>query len=88
MLRGKVDVSDVRRNIERLHSSLHFVHWNQQGWKTGLCSIPPIGQVSVHFNHQPIPSSDGEDDLKLLECVVVAYQEINYSHLIVFRKQI
>ena len=49
MLRGKVNVSDVRRNIERLQSSLHFVHWNQQGWKTGLCSVPPIGQV-LHCN--------------------------------------
>lgn len=38
-------MSDIRRNIERLQPSLHFVHWNQQGWKTGLCSVPPIGQV-------------------------------------------
>lgn len=44
MLRGKVEMSDIRRNIERLQPSLHFVHWNEQGWKTGLCSIPPIGQ--------------------------------------------
>ena len=48
MLRGKVNISDVRRNIERLQSSLYFVHWNQQGWKTGLCSVPPIGQVYVY----------------------------------------
>lgn len=64
MLRGKVNMSDIRRNIERclcqyiftnfiahffpfirLQPSLNFVHWNQQGWKTGLCSVPPIGQV-------------------------------------------
>ncbi|KAL5468706.1 hypothetical protein EMCRGX_G029815 [Ephydatia muelleri] len=35
LLRGQVNVSDVRRNIERLRSSLRFVHWNQDGWKTG-----------------------------------------------------
>ena len=39
-------MSDIRRNIEKLQPALHFVHWNQQGWKTGLCSVPPIGQVS------------------------------------------
>ncbi|XP_065886602.1 tubulin epsilon chain-like [Dysidea avara] len=44
ILRGKVDVSDIRRNIDRLRSSLHFIHWNQEGWKTGLCSAPPVGQ--------------------------------------------
>ncbi len=45
-------MSDIRRNIERMQPSLHFVHWNQQGWKTGLCSIPPIGQVSGPYrNH-------------------------------------
>ena len=44
MLRGNVEISDIRRNIERLKPSLHFIHWNQEGWKTGLCSIPPVGQ--------------------------------------------
>ncbi|CAG5950521.1 unnamed protein product, partial [Menidia menidia] len=43
MLRGNVQVSDLRRNIERLRSSLPFVSWNQEGWKTGLCSVPPVG---------------------------------------------
>lgn len=23
--------------------SLQFVSWNQEGWKTGLCSVPPVG---------------------------------------------
>ncbi|KAI9095142.1 Tubulin/FtsZ family, GTPase domain-containing protein [Phlyctochytrium arcticum] len=42
--RGDVEISDVRRNIDRMISQLKFVHWNQEGWKTGLCSIPPISQ--------------------------------------------
>ncbi|KAL3889878.1 hypothetical protein ACJMK2_002200 [Sinanodonta woodiana] len=44
MVRGDVEISDVRRNIERLKGSLRFIHWNQEGWKTGLCSVPPVGQ--------------------------------------------
>ncbi|XP_065062979.1 tubulin epsilon chain-like isoform X2 [Rhopilema esculentum] len=43
IVRGKVEISDLRRNIDRLRSSLNFVHWNQEGWKTGLCSVPPVG---------------------------------------------
>ncbi|NXW29132.1 TBE protein, partial [Phaetusa simplex] len=43
LVRGNVQVSDLRRNIERLKTSLHFVSWNQEGWKTGLCSVPPVG---------------------------------------------
>lgn len=44
ILRGQVQLSDVRRNIERLKPSLNFISWNQEGWKTGLCSVPPFGQ--------------------------------------------
>ncbi|XP_053703017.1 tubulin epsilon chain [Synchiropus splendidus] len=43
MVRGNVHVSDLCRNIERLRPSLPFVSWNQEGWKTGLCSVPPVG---------------------------------------------
>uniref|UniRef100_H3B4K5 Tubulin epsilon chain n=1 Tax=Latimeria chalumnae TaxID=7897 RepID=H3B4K5_LATCH len=43
MVRGNVHISDLRRNIERLKPSLQFVSWNQEGWKTGLCSVPPVG---------------------------------------------
>ncbi|KPP68825.1 tubulin epsilon chain-like, partial [Scleropages formosus] len=43
VVRGNVQVSDLRRNIERLKPSLPFVSWNQEGWKTSLCSVPPVG---------------------------------------------
>ncbi|CAI9740048.1 tubulin epsilon chain-like [Octopus vulgaris] len=43
MVRGKVSISDMRRNIERLKSKLQFISWNKEGWKTGLCSVPPVG---------------------------------------------
>lgn len=42
--RGNLHVSDIRRNIDRLRPSLRFIHWNTDGWKTGLCSVPPVGQ--------------------------------------------
>lgn len=35
--------------IHRLRPSLKFIHWNQEGWKTGLCSIPPLNQVSTNL---------------------------------------
>ncbi|XP_048840950.1 tubulin epsilon chain isoform X2 [Brienomyrus brachyistius] len=45
VVRGNVQVSDLRRNIERLKPSLPFVSWNQEGWKTSLCSVPPVGHA-------------------------------------------
>uniref|UniRef100_A0A3B3Q4I1 Tubulin epsilon 1 n=1 Tax=Paramormyrops kingsleyae TaxID=1676925 RepID=A0A3B3Q4I1_9TELE len=45
VVRGNVQVSDLRRNIERLKPSLPFVSWNQEGWKTSLCSVPPVGHT-------------------------------------------
>ncbi|XP_077363466.1 tubulin epsilon chain [Festucalex cinctus] len=45
MLRGNVHMSDLRRNIERLKSVVPFVSWNPEGWKTSICSVPPIGHT-------------------------------------------
>ncbi|MFT7802926.1 tubulin epsilon chain isoform X3 [Arapaima gigas] len=28
-----------------LKPSLPFVSWNQEGWKTSLCSVPPVGHT-------------------------------------------
>ena len=44
MLRGRVQLSDIRRNIDKLRPTLRFVRWNSDGWKTGLCSVAPFGQ--------------------------------------------
>jgi len=44
MLRGKVSLSDIRRSIDKYRTQLKFIRWNQDGWKTGLCSVPPFGQ--------------------------------------------
>ena len=44
LVRGNVQVSDVRRNIDKLSEHTNFIYWNKEGWKTGLCSVPPIKQ--------------------------------------------
>uniref|UniRef100_A0A8C6V3E6 Tubulin epsilon 1 n=1 Tax=Naja naja TaxID=35670 RepID=A0A8C6V3E6_NAJNA len=36
-------LADVNVPSRRLKPSLQFVSWNQEGWKTGLCSVPPVG---------------------------------------------
>ncbi|XP_023230208.1 tubulin epsilon chain-like [Centruroides sculpturatus] len=43
LVRGQVQISDIRRNIDRLENGLVFVPWNNDRWKTGLCSVPPVG---------------------------------------------
>ncbi|KAI9987400.1 hypothetical protein PInf_023430 [Phytophthora infestans] len=35
----------IRANHERrLHSEVRMIHWNQEGFKVGVCSVPPVGQ--------------------------------------------
>lgn len=45
LLRGDLAVSDLQRNIQRLRPTLPFIWWNQEGWKAGLCAVPPVGQT-------------------------------------------
>ncbi|KAI8911752.1 tubulin, epsilon 1 [Gorgonomyces haynaldii] len=42
--RGPFEISDVRRNIDKLCKQFKYPDWNQSGWKTGLCDYPSIGQ--------------------------------------------
>jgi tubulin epsilon len=43
MVRGNVQISDINRNIQRMRPHLDFIHWNPDGFKIGLCSVPPVG---------------------------------------------
>jgi tubulin epsilon len=37
-------MSDIRRNIDLLKlKHMKFVQWNEDGWKIGLCIVPPNG---------------------------------------------
>lgn len=44
LLRGDVEVSDINANIQKIQADVRMIHWNQEGFKVGLCSVPPIGQ--------------------------------------------
>ena len=38
--RGAIQITDLRRNIDRISKGLKFVDWNTSAWKTGLCDVP------------------------------------------------
>ena len=42
LARGRISISDIRRNVEKLNASISFPYWNEKGWKIGHCNIPPI----------------------------------------------
>ena len=45
MARGQdVHIADLTRNVERLQKKVDMIHWNREGFKIGLCGVPPIGQ--------------------------------------------
>nr|QBH22544.1 B1 epsilon-tubulin 1 [Philasterides dicentrarchi] len=44
MVRGQVSFSDVNRNIKMLRNDCNMIHWNTEGFKYGICNVPPIGQ--------------------------------------------
>uniref|UniRef100_A0A061RE11 Tubulin epsilon n=1 Tax=Tetraselmis sp. GSL018 TaxID=582737 RepID=A0A061RE11_9CHLO len=41
LFRGDVTMSDVQRNMARIKPSLRMVPWNTEGFKIGLCGVPP-----------------------------------------------
>lgn len=43
LVRGNVNLADVQRNITKLQSKVQFMPWNSEGWKIGLCDVPPTG---------------------------------------------
>jgi tubulin epsilon len=43
LARGNVAISDVNRAIGRLKPDLRMIPWNPDGYKIGLCNIPPVG---------------------------------------------
>lgn len=54
LVRGDVNVSEVSRNLDRLRAQLDMIHWNEDGFKVGLCAVPPVGQqhaVLALFNN-------------------------------------
>merc|ERR1711879_386935 len=29
--------------LVRMRKQTKFIHWNEEGWKAGICSVPPVG---------------------------------------------
>jgi tubulin epsilon len=42
LVRGDVELSNVRSTIDRLSTRVKYPLWNQDGWKIGLCSNAPL----------------------------------------------
>ena len=42
LARGDVAISDVNRAIGRLKPDLRMIPWNPDGYKIGLCNVPPV----------------------------------------------
>lgn len=46
LMRGKMSIADMNRNVARLKPSLRLVDWNSDGFKLGICSTPPVGGLN------------------------------------------
>jgi tubulin epsilon len=38
-----IHISDIARNVARLKQQVTLARWNPDGFKIGLCSVPPVG---------------------------------------------
>jgi len=43
LLRGDLSVSDVNNAMAKIQPTINNVHWNDDGFKVGLCGAPPLG---------------------------------------------
>lgn len=53
LMRGKMSIADMNRNVMRLKPNLRMVHWNPDGFKLGICSKPPVGTCMLLAEHVP-----------------------------------
>lgn len=60
----------------RLRPSLPFVSWNQEGWKTSLCSVPPVGH-----SHSLLALANNT-------CVKPAFLELRERFTKLYRKKV
>ena len=66
LARGDIAISDVNRAIGRVKPDLRMIPWNPDGFKIGLCNVPPVGaphSVLCLANNTAITSTF--EDLKL-----------------------
>ncbi|XP_039638545.1 tubulin epsilon chain isoform X2 [Perca fluviatilis] len=68
-------LADVRVPTRRLKPLLPFVSWNQEGWKTGLCSVPPVGH-----SHALLALANNT-------CVKLTFMELRERFIKLYRKK-
>lgn len=51
LVRGNAQISDINRNVTRIKNDIDMIYWNQEGFKVGLCDVPPVGQVWYHVTN-------------------------------------
>jgi tubulin epsilon len=49
LVRGKIQVSDVNRNIERMRSKIKTIYWNHDGFKVGICATKSARKLPVEL---------------------------------------
>ncbi|XP_028460925.1 tubulin epsilon chain isoform X2 [Perca flavescens] len=68
-------LADVCVPTRRLKPVLPFVSWNQEGWKTGLCSVPPVGH-----SHALLALANNT-------CVKLTFMELRERFIKLYRKK-
>ncbi len=44
LARGNIVTSELSEGVSRLSRELDMIHWNLEGYKTGICSVPPLAR--------------------------------------------
>ncbi len=44
LARGDIVTSELSEGVSRLSRELEMIHWNLEGYKTGICSVPPLAR--------------------------------------------
>ncbi|XP_031141497.1 tubulin epsilon chain isoform X2 [Sander lucioperca] len=68
-------LADVSVPTRRLKPLLPFVSWNQEGWKTSLCSVPPVGH-----SHALLALANNT-------CVKLTFMELRERFIRLYRKK-
>ena len=78
----------------RMKKQLKFIPWNQEGWKTGHCSVPPVGQVGLRVADGPaLMKSESRKPYSLLTlanncCISDTFGVLQKSFLKLYRRKV
>ncbi|KAJ2993313.1 Tubulin epsilon chain [Globomyces sp. JEL0801] len=69
-------VANLLLNMTRIRKQLRFVPWNPDGWKTGLCDVPPLGQAHLHHYTEYMDKSEFDEAKSSVQNMIQGYQDI------------